>query len=168
MISAIIVGISFLLDGILTNYLPYLVNDLSWFTPSLTLVSILFLHPFFRKQEKKYYIILFVLGLLYDLFYTNMLFYHAVLFLGIGFFLHKFQNWIPFNALGILIEVIVLIVIYESVTGILLWIFQVVPVTFYKVFYKIIHSLLLNVILAEIIYGIIQILPKKYKEISMN
>ena len=34
--STIILIISLLLDGILSNYLPYLVNDLSLFTPLLT------------------------------------------------------------------------------------------------------------------------------------
>lgn len=168
MIPIIIIIVSFLLDGLLTNYLPYVVNDLSWFTPSLTLVSILLIHPFYRKQEKKYYCILFILGLLFDLFYTNLLFYHAVIFVGIGYFIHTYQKWIPFNALGVMIEVILLITIYEIGCGFLLWIFHVVPITFYKVFYKIVHSLLLNVIVAEFIYGMIQLLPKKYKNISMN
>ena len=36
MLAIIIIIISILLDGILTNYLPYLLNDLSLFTPLLS------------------------------------------------------------------------------------------------------------------------------------
>ena len=59
MIPIIILIISILLDGILTNFLPFLVNDLSIFTPLLTVVSIFIIYPFYRKHEKKYFIILF-------------------------------------------------------------------------------------------------------------
>ena len=45
--------ISFIFDGVLTNYLPYLVNDLSLFTPLLTVVSIFILYPLNRKKENK-------------------------------------------------------------------------------------------------------------------
>ena len=81
MLPIIIMIVSFILDGLLTNYLPYLVGDLSWFTPLLTVVSLFMIYPFYRKEEKKYFIIVFILGLLYDLFYTNLLFFNGVLFI---------------------------------------------------------------------------------------
>ena len=82
--SIIIVIISLFLDGILSNYLPYLVNNLSLFTPLFTLVSIFIIYPFFKKKEKKYLISVFIIGIIYDLFYTNLLFFNAVLFFIIG------------------------------------------------------------------------------------
>ena len=82
--AILIIGISLLLDGILTNYLPFLPNDLSLFTPLLTITSLVLIYPFFRKQEKNYYITLFIIGIIYDLFYTNLLFFHAVIFLILG------------------------------------------------------------------------------------
>ena len=81
MIPIIIMIISLILDGILTNYLPYLVNDLSLFTPLLTLTIIFIIYPFYRKNKKKYLIVVFILGIIYDLFYTNLLFFNGVLFL---------------------------------------------------------------------------------------
>ena len=46
--------LSLLLDGILTNYLPYLVNNLSLLTPLLTLISLLIIYPFYQKNHEKY------------------------------------------------------------------------------------------------------------------
>ena len=40
MIPTIIIAISIILDGVLSNFLPYTVNALSLFTPMLTVVSI--------------------------------------------------------------------------------------------------------------------------------
>ena len=73
--------ISFLLDGVLSNYLDYMLGDITLFNPLLTLVALLVIYPFFKKDENKYLIIAFIVGFLYDLFYTNLLFTNAILFL---------------------------------------------------------------------------------------
>jgi len=168
MIPLTIMILSFFLDGILTNFLPYLVNDLSYFTPMLTLVSIILIYPFYKKDERKYFITVFILGLLYDLFYTNLLFFNAVLFTLIALINKRIQKRISFNAMNLLGETILIIISYELLTGILLFTYNIVPVTIYKIFYKIIHSILLNILYVEGIYGIIKIIPKKYKQISIN
>ena len=48
--------VSLLLDGLVTEFIPYMKNDLSLFTPLLTIVSVFLIYPFFRKKEKEYYI----------------------------------------------------------------------------------------------------------------
>ena len=53
-ISIVILIISFLLDGILTNFLPYGVGNLSLFTPLTTIVAIVLIYNFFYHNEKKY------------------------------------------------------------------------------------------------------------------
>lgn len=168
MIPIIILIISFILDGILTNFLPYLVNDLSIFTPLLTVVSIFIIYPFYKKKEKKYFIILIILGLIYDLSYTNLLFFNAILFLGIGFISKYIYTNYEVTYIRLIIYVVILITIYESATALIIFLFQLTPVTIYKVFYKISHSLLLNIIYIELIYLILNLIPKKYKKISIN
>ena len=168
MIPYIIMIISVIFDGILSNYLPYLVNDLSLFTPLLTLVSIIIIYPFYRKQEKKYYITIFILGIIYDLFYTNLIFFNAILFLIVGLINKKVQKNISMNVINLLIEIVIFIMIYESLTAIILFTYNMVPVTVYKVFYKITHSMILNIIYGELIYFILKIIPDKYKRISIN
>ena len=167
-IILIIVVVSILLDGILTNYLPYLYTNLSIFTPLLTLISIFMIYPFFRKKEKTYFILIFIIGIIYDLLYTNLLFFNGVLFVIIGLLIKYIYKSYEVTPLRLILYIILLVTSYESITGIILLIYNVVPVTFYKVFYKIINSLLLNTIYAELIYLIIKIIPNKYKKISIN
>ena len=168
MIPWIVIIISFLLDGILSNYLPYLVNSLSWFTPLFTLVSVFLIYPFYRKKLKNYFIIIIILGLLYDLFYTNLLFINAILFAGVGFLAKLLwkNSYIGFFRMAIYICLI--IILYELVSVGFLLIGNMVPITLMKVIYKISHSLIINVIYAEIWLLIINSLPKKYKKISIN
>lgn len=168
LVSIIILIVSLLLDGILSNYLPFLVNDLSLFTPLLTLVSIFIIYPFFKKKEIPYFIIVFVTGMIYDLFYTNLLFFNAVLFLSISLITIYIYKNLEVNSTKLIIYLIIIVAAYESLTGIILFIYNVVPVTIPKVLYKITHSLILNIIYGELLYGIIKVLPKKYKKISIN
>ena len=168
MLSIIITIISLLLDGLLTNYLPYLVGDLSLFTPLLTVVSIFVIYPFFRKKEKNYFSFIFILGIIYDLFYTNLLFFNAILFLIIGLITKYIYKNFEVNSIRLILYTIILVTSYESITGLILYIYNMVPITMPKVIYKITHSLIINIIYIEIVYFIINKIPKKYKKISIN
>ena len=168
MISILILIISILLDGLLTNYLPYIQNNLSLFTPLLTVVSIFLIYPLYRKKEKQYFITLFILGIIYDLLYTNLLFFNSVLFIIIGLLTRYINKNFNLGYIKIIIYTIIIIITYESLTGIILYIYNVVPITINKVIYKITHTLLLNIIYSEIIYIILNNIPKKLKKISIN
>lgn len=168
MLTSIILLISIILDGILTNYLPYLVNDLSLFTPLLTVVSIFILYPLNRKKETKFFILMFIIGIIYDLLYTNLLFLNGLLFVLIAFISKIIYKNFETSYFKLIIYTILIIVIYESVYAGILFIYRVVPITIYKLFYKISHTLILNIIYTELLYFIIKHLPKKYKRISIN
>lgn len=168
MIPISIIIISFLLDGILTNFLPYLTNDLSVFTPLLTLVSIFIIYPFYKKQEKKYFILIIIVGILYDLFYTNLLFFNAILFSIIAVITKYIYKNFEISYLKLIIYIVLIITLYETLTALIILTYGLVPITLNKVIYKITHSLLLNIIYIEFIYLIINLIPKKYKKISIN
>ena len=166
MIPLIILILSFMLDGILTNFLPYI--ELSLFTPLLTLVSIFLIYPLYKKTEIRYFVTLIILGILYDLFYTNLLFFNAILFLIIGFITKIIYKNLDINFIKLIIYIIGIIIIYELTTGLIIFIFNLVPITITKILYKITHSILLNVIYAELIYLVLKIIPKKFKKININ
>ena len=134
----------------------------------LTVIAIFMIYPFFRKKEKKYFITIFIVGMIYDLLYTNLVFFNGVLFLIIGFISLEIYKNFEISYLKLIIYLILIISAYEILTGIILLVFNMVPVTLYKVLYKITHSLILNIIYGELIYLIINLIPKKYRKISIN
>ena len=168
MLGIIIILISLILDGLLTNYLPYLVNDLSLFTPLFTLISISLLYPYYRKKEKEVFIIIFITGFIYDLFYTNLLFINGLLFLLIGYLSKFIYRRYEIDYFKLIIYITLIVVVYESSLVLIILIFNLVPVTLTKLLYKISHSLILNIIYGELLYFILNNLPKKYKKISIN
>ena len=168
MLSLIIVIISILLDGLLSNILPYTPNALSLFTPMLTIVSLILIYPLNIKKEQNYYITAAITGLVYDLLYTNLLFYNAIIFLGLAVAIKYMHKYLETNCLNIAIYTILTITLYEVSTAIILVTFNLIPITIGAIFYKIIHSLLLNIIYVEIVFLIIKLLPKKYKKVNIN
>lgn len=168
MLPIIIVLISLLLDGFLTNILPYIVGNLSLLTPSLTLISLLLIYPFYRKKEMKYTILILITGVIYDLLYTNLLFFNAILFyIVIRIMQYIYKNY-EINYFTIIINTIIAITTYEVLQVIIISIYNLYPITLYSLVYKIKSSLLLNIIYAELIYFIISIIPRKYRKININ
>lgn len=168
MLPIIIVLISLLLDGFLTNILPYTVENLSLLTPSLTLISILLIYPFYRKKEMKYTTLILITGVIYDLLYTNLLFFNAILFyIVIRIMQYIYKNY-EINYFTIIINTIIAITTYEVLQVIIISIYNLYSITLYSLVYKIKSSLLLNIIYAELIYFIISIIPRKYRKININ
>ncbi len=167
-VPIVILVVSFFLDGILSNFFPYIVGDLSLFTPMITIVSFVIIYPFFVKRKSIYFLCCFITGLFYDFMYTNLLFYNAILFLILGFVIFILYKYIQPNWFTILLFIVLVIVSYECLNAIIILIFQLVPMTFSRLIYKISHSLLLNLIYGEILYLIVLLLPKRFKRISIN
>lgn len=168
MIPIIIIIITILLDGVLTNILPYTVNNLSIFTPMFTILLPIVIYPFYIKEEKKYLITLIIIGIIYDLFYTNLLFYDAIVLFIFGLIMIKLYKNIGYNYVKVLIYALLSIIVYELFNSLIILIFNLVPINPMKVLYKISHSIILNIIYISILYLIIKKLPKKYKKVRIN
>lgn len=168
MIPLIIITLSLIIDGILSNIFPYTINNLSLFTPLLTLISIYLIYPFYKKKEQKYMKTLFLTGIIYDLLYTNLIFYNAIIFTIIGIISKYIYKHYEINYLNIIIQIILIVTIYESLNALIIILFNLVPMSISRLFYKITHSLLLNIIYSELLLLIINILPNKYKKVNIN
>lgn len=145
---------SLLVDGIISNFLPYMVNDLSLFTPFFTLVSIIIVFPAFKKDIKKYLCVVTILGFLYDLFYTNLLFANAIYFLLIGLLVVLLNSKFELNWFTNLIFIIILLCSYFLIYDLFIYIFNVVPLDIDAIIYQITHYLLLNILYGESLYFI--------------
>ena len=167
-ISIIIASVSLILEIILNNFLPYINGNLSLFTPMFSIVSLFFIYSFFKKEKIKYFVFSFIFGFIYDLFFTNLLFFNGILFLAIAFLITVLYENLEINFLNIILDIIIIIIVYELLTVFIVLIFNLVPITPLQVLYKISHSLIMNIIYGEILYFIIKHLPKKYRSLSIN
>lgn len=167
-ISIVILVVSFVLEIILNNFLPFMVGDLSLFTPLFVLVSLFIIYPFFKKNQRMYFIISFLVGFVYDLLFTNLIFYNAILFVAIAFISNILYKYMEIHYLNLFIYIVLLVIIYEVMNAIVILLFNLVPISFMKLVYKISHSLVINILYGEVLYFIINHFFKKHLESSIN
>ena len=138
----ILIILSLLLDG----YLSTIISSSSYFLPLLTLTTIYLIYPKYNKKIRSYKLIVIIVGLIYDLLYTNLLLFHAVIFYILSFLIiHIYKNYSQ-TKLTTILSLIILIVVYELLVASIFFIFQVSTITFIKLITKIFKSLLLNII----------------------
>ena len=75
MVAMVALIISFLLEAIFSNF----VSIGGYFVPLFTLTALIIICPFLQEKEK-YYKYAFMAGMLYDLFYTDTIVFHAIIF----------------------------------------------------------------------------------------
>ena len=140
--------IMILLDGLILYFIPTYFNNLNYFYPMLLITLIPFLY---HDNLKDYYKLIFILGIIYDLLYTNIFLYNAILFLIIGKMNIKILNNYKDNIIIYLILIIINIMFYDTIGFILVYLTNYQLVTIDDLLYKIIHSLILN-IMSGIVY----------------
>ena len=143
MISFFYIIITFFLDNLLNNILPYTYNNLSMFTPMLVVVSLV-MNYFLIKNKIIYLIVATILGFVTDLLYNSIfLNFYLYLFLAliITFFYHQRKTTI----INFLLLTIVIIIIYDSFTSFYLVALKYSNLTINDLIYKINNSLITNV-----------------------
>lgn len=147
--------LSLILDGILSKY----ISSTSFLIPLFTIMSLIIIFPYFHKPYK-YFRYCAILGILYDIAYTNTLFYNFFIFIILGFIISYFY-YLFSNTLNItlLISVIV-IIIYRIINFIYFIIFKQVNFNLELFLKSIYSSLIINIIFCILGY----ILTKKYSK----
>ena len=118
-IAIIYVIISFLLDGLMSNLLPFNLVDPSYLKTIYSVISLVIIYNYFDNKQK-YLKILIVLGIFFDIVYTNTFILNIVVFLVIYIILSIVDYIIPTNIITINIKSISCIFLYHILTYITL------------------------------------------------
>jgi rod shape-determining protein MreD len=152
----LILVISFLLD----NLISFFLNTNLLFNPLLSLVSLIIIFRYYhRKDENKYLITSFVLGLVYDIVCTDTVFLNAGIYLLLSLFIIKFYKIFSYNLLNSAILLIIVIIIYRSITFLVLSNFNFISFNLYHLLQSISSSLILNLLYLSFFF----LKKKKYK-----
>ena len=79
-ISIIYLVLSLILDGFMSNIFSSTLNEISLFTTIYCVISFVIIYPYF-DNNKKYYILLGIFGILFDILYTGTFIFNMVIFL---------------------------------------------------------------------------------------
>lgn len=150
----IIILLSIVLDGLIPNITLFNFNNLTYFTPICTPISLVFLYG----EDKKFYWLLFITSIIYGSLYINNLLLSILVFFLIFMFIKLFKRFFRDNFFTTIVQIILVIILWDLlfflfnsilVTNMFLWI---------NYSYKITHSILFN-----LVYGIVLFLVLKRK-----
>lgn len=154
----ILLFISFFLEGVVSNFIPF---DTNFLNPLFSFVAIMTIGFPFLQKSKKYYIICFIYGMLYDIVYTNTLFLHGILFLLLGYIGHYILHSLTLHLTNIVLFLFISITLYRIFTYGFLCLVKYVSFSSSLVLHSITSSLILNILYAVILYLILSLQVKK-------
>ena len=133
--------ITIILDGLIMYYIPSYFNKLNYFYPMLTISFI----PFIYLSKKRYYLLISI-GIIYDLLYSNIFLYHVILFIMLINLdiriIKSFKN----SLLLFIMLAIINIIIYDTISFLLIILTNYNDIGIYDLIYKIDHSIFLNIL----------------------
>ena len=77
--------ISFILENFMGNIFQSSLSNISFFTTIYTVIGITVIYPYFSNY-KKYYILVGIFGILFDIIYTGTFFFTLFMFIIIDYF----------------------------------------------------------------------------------
>ena len=155
-----IITISFFLEGIISN----LINANSYLLPLFTITSLVITYPLFNKEKKSLIIITsFIVGIMYDIAYTNSLFINTFTFILCSLLIILLYMYIPDNLVGKTSINLFLIVSFKFISYLLLFIFGFINFNQHILIKGILSSLILNIIYGLLLYYICEKITIKSK-----
>lgn len=151
--------ISFLLDSIISN----LINTNSMLLPLCTIVSLIIIYPYFNKNDISYLKWIAIIGLLYDIAYTDTFLLNCFLFTILALMVKGLNFFLSNNLLNTLIMTAILIISYRILTYIILLIIGYLDWNGMLLLKSIYSSLILNLIYATLIFLITDLISRRHK-----
>ncbi len=167
MISILILTIGLLLDGLLSNFFPFVWGNLSYFTPMFTLTSLFFIYPLL-PNKKQYFVFSFLFGVLFDLAYTHLLIVHGILFVLVALLVQKIYHMFSVRSLLLFFYLALVIAFHEGLFFFLLSVARSFSIPFWDYFYKVSHSIIGNVLYGYILYGILKLFPSTRNRFAIH
>lgn len=148
--------ISFFLDGFISNYIS--INGI--FYPLFTLMSLIIMYPYY-SDNNIFYKFTFFVGAVYDLIYTDTFIFYAFIFLIVALVIAKLSVLLADNYLSIMIITLISIILFRTISYILIVISGNIRFSFDILFKSIYSSLLLNIIYVVILNIVVTFTSKK-------
>ncbi|MCI5702105.1 MAG: rod shape-determining protein MreD [Erysipelotrichaceae bacterium] len=139
----ILIIITFLIDYLLSYFIPITFNNLNYFYPMLLIVLIVYLYN--KIPRKKYLKTILILGIIYDLLYSYIFLFNTLVFLLFTNIIKKIDKYLRINLLINIIIIILFIFIYDLILFCLIYLTKYNTITFNNLLYKFSHSIILNI-----------------------
>lgn len=153
--------VSLLLQGLMSNFLGYTLENLSIFNAVYVLINLVVIQQYF-EDSKKNLIIIVIFGLLMDLVYNNTVLLCACVFIVI-YYLNKFLNFfLPYNLFTVNIFSLISMVVYHVITFLFLILLRFDSYGILMLFKVIGCNVIMTIIYTSVLYFVIDFIYKKF------
>lgn len=160
-ISIIYLILSFILDNFMSNIFPSTLSDVSIFSTIYIIISFVVIYPYF-SNEKKYYLLLIIFGIFFDILYTGTFVLNMVIFLVLGIFINILNNVFPENMITTNIISVIVISGYHILSFIILSIVGSINYNFMLLINVILGSIIMTIIYTSISYYIMKFIYGRF------
>ena len=160
----LILIVSFLLDGILFSLFSF-TNPVS---PLFSLLSLLIIYPYCDTNKKSYYMYPIVMGILYDITYSNSLFLNTLIFTGFSYILIRIFKLFTINFVNVLVIGTISIIIYRVVAFAFMYMIGIIDFNVETLIESISYSFISNYIYLIILYFTVSLIASKLKVKKYN
>ena len=150
--------ISFVLDGIVTR----LIGNNSLLYPLCSIVSLILIYPYIR-DKKKFFCYIIIVGVLYDIVYTQTPFLNTFAFLLLGCIIYLFYKFLPINIINSLLLLTFLILFYRAFVFFSFFLILNQHLEYSNLLISFYRSLIFNYIYWFVFNIILKIVMKKYE-----
>lgn len=141
---------SIFLEATFSIYIPFFTH---WCSLLFTLVSMLFCSKYFF-HSKHYYEFCFGIGILYDVVFTNTLFFHGFLFILIGFLYQQILHWLSYTWYNFLLTILFMIGVYRILSYLILILVDNMAWSLGRLLQVLVSSILCNALYGSLLYGV--------------
>lgn len=160
-ISIIYMVISFILDNFMSNIFPSTLSSVSIFSTIYILISIAVIYPYFCN-DKKYYLLVIIFGILFDILYTGTFIFNMVIFFALSILIKILNNVFPENVFTTNIISIIVISSYHIVSFIILGIVGNINYDFMLLVNIVLGSILMTIIYTCVSYYVMKYIFGKF------
>lgn len=141
----IIIFISIIIDGLIPNITLYEINNLTYFTPLCTIVSLIFIY-----EDRLFFKLLFAISILYGMLYMNNVFLTFILFFIVMIVIKTFKRSFKDNLFTVVIQILLVIFVYDGLFYLINVLINNNTFDINVYLYKFLHTIIFN-----LFYGII-------------
>lgn len=147
--------ISFLLEGIMSNIFISTLSNISYFTTIYTIIALIVIYPYF-DNDRKYFVLVIIFGILFDVLYTSSILVNTFIFIIIGIVVKILYNLFSDNIFMTNVISYIGIIIYHLLSYIVLSIVGYSEYNIMLLIDIIVHSIFMTVIYTSISYFMIK------------
>lgn len=160
-ISIIYLVLSFILDNFMSNIFPSTLSDVSLFSTIYIAIAFVIIYPYFNS-DKKYYLLIVIFGILFDILYTGTFLLNMFIFLILGILIKVLNNVFPENIFTTNLISVMIVGGYHILSFIILSIVGSINYDFMLLIDIILNSIIMTIIYTSVSYFCMKFIYGKF------